>query len=136
MTAIAKLNKKKAIVLCDRGLMDGKAYVDTEKWNKLLDANNLNEVIMRDDRYDLVIHLVSAADGAETFYNLSNVARFESETEARVMDKKTQQAWLGHPNHCIIDNKVKSFEEKLQRVLYSVKNCVGIPTIANKFTKK
>lgn len=86
--------------------MDGKAYVDTSSWNKVLEANNLNEVIMRDDRYDLVIHLVSAADGAEKFYNLSNIARSETLIEAQIMDKKTQQAWLGHPNHCIVDNKV------------------------------
>lgn len=69
MTAIAKLSKKKAIVLCDRGLMDGSAYVDPKEWAELLAINNLNEVLMRDDRYDLVIHLVTAAVGALKFYN-------------------------------------------------------------------
>lgn len=82
MTAIAKLSKKKSIILCDRGLMDGKAYVDTTSWNKVLEANSLNEVLMRDDRYDLVIHLVTAADGATKYYNLANAARFETEVEA------------------------------------------------------
>lgn len=69
MTSIAKLSKKKAIVLCDRGLMDGSAYVEPKEWSELLSINNLNEVLMRDDRYDLVIHLVTAAVGAEKFYN-------------------------------------------------------------------
>lgn len=69
MSAIAKINKKKSIILCDRGLMDGSAYVDHKDWEDLLKANNINEVLMRDDRYDLVIHLVSAAVGAEKFYN-------------------------------------------------------------------
>lgn len=65
MTTIAKQSKKKTIILCDRGLMDGSAYVDQEEWGALLKSNDLNEVLMRDDRYDLVIHLVSAAIGAE-----------------------------------------------------------------------
>ncbi len=38
----------------------------------------MNEVYLRDRRYDLVLHMVSAADGAENFYNLSNnIARYE-----------------------------------------------------------
>ena len=61
MTSIAKLSKKKAIVLCDRGLMDGSAYVNASEWAELLEVNHLNEVLMRDDRYDLVLHLVSTA---------------------------------------------------------------------------
>ena len=32
---------------------------------------------MRDNRYDAVIHLVTAAIGAETYYNLDNAARYE-----------------------------------------------------------
>jgi hypothetical protein len=38
----------------------------------------MNEVYLRDRRYDLVLHMVTAADGAEKFYNLSNnLARYE-----------------------------------------------------------
>lgn len=69
MTSIAKLSKKKSIVLCDRGLMDGSAYVDPSEWAELLEVNHLNEVLMRDDRYDLVLHLVSTAVDAPQFYH-------------------------------------------------------------------
>ncbi|KAL4453235.1 hypothetical protein ABPG73_022090 [Tetrahymena malaccensis] len=136
MTQIAKLSKKKAIVLCDRGLMDGQAYVEPKEWAELLSINNLNEVLMRDDRYDLVIHLVTAALGAEKFYNQQNSARFETAEEAAIMDKKTQDAWLGHPNHVIVDNNVKSFEEKLTKMLNAVKQCVGIESSTTKYTRK
>jgi hypothetical protein len=38
----------------------------------------MNEVYLRDRRYDLVLHMVSAAHGAESFYNVSNnIARYE-----------------------------------------------------------
>lgn len=44
---------------------------------------------MRDDRYDLVLHLVSAAIEAKKFYNRNNEARMETEEEAALMDKRT-----------------------------------------------
>jgi chromosome condensin MukBEF complex kleisin-like MukF subunit len=38
---------------------------------------------LRDNRYEAVIHLVTAADGAEKFYDsLSNEARYETPEEA------------------------------------------------------
>ena len=74
------------------------------RWNKLLLQNKLSEVRLRDRRYDAVFHLVTAADGAEEFYGKGNDARYESEKEAILIDKKLQLAWLGHPRHEIIDN--------------------------------
>lgn len=45
--------------------------------------------MLRDNRYDAVVHMVSAADGAENFYaSLSNEARYESVEEAIDKDKK------------------------------------------------
>jgi len=38
----------------------------------------MNEVYLRDKRYDLVLHMVSAADGAPDYYTLgNNQARYE-----------------------------------------------------------
>ena len=39
------------------------------RWKKLLHKNKLSEVKLRDRRYDAVFHMVTAADGAEKFYN-------------------------------------------------------------------
>ena len=42
---------------------------------------------IRDDRYDLVIHLSTAADGAEKFYDLeNNKARWETIEHAISVD--------------------------------------------------
>ena len=36
-----------------------------------------NAIQLRDRRYDAVIHLVTAANGADKYYNLDNKARYE-----------------------------------------------------------
>jgi hypothetical protein len=53
------------IILCDRGVMDTKAYVDQDQiWQGILDETGWTPVQLRDKRYEAVIHLVTAADGA------------------------------------------------------------------------
>ncbi len=66
-----------AVVLCDRGTCDPMAYVSAEQWQVILDQEGWNSNTLRDFRYDAVIHLVTAADGAEKFYSLDNKARYE-----------------------------------------------------------
>lgn len=41
-------------------------------WVALLQEIGVDEVSVRDQRYDAVYHLVTAADGAEPFYSLAN----------------------------------------------------------------
>ena len=43
---------RRTVLLCDRGLMDGKAYMREEDWRKVLERNELQEVDIRDNRYD------------------------------------------------------------------------------------
>ena len=85
---------------------------------------------MRDRRYEAAIHLVTAANGAEDHYSLTNnEARYESLIEARNVDKKLQNAWTGHSHLSIIDNyDCKSFEEKLTKLLNIVFKYIGSPT--------
>jgi hypothetical protein len=52
------------VILIDRGLLDGSAYVSQNNWQALLDDLGCNVVMLRDNRYDAVLHLVTAADGA------------------------------------------------------------------------
>lgn len=76
-TEFAKNENVPAVILCDRGLLDGSAYVDTNVWQAVLDESGWNTGNLRDKRYDSIIHLVTAADGAEKFYQLENKARYE-----------------------------------------------------------
>lgn len=68
-----------AVILCDRGVYDNSAYIEEDSWQAVLDEQAWTQVELRDKRYDGVIHLVSAADGAEKYYTLEgNAARYET----------------------------------------------------------
>lgn len=108
--------------------MDGKAYVSENVWQAILDEYGWNEIYLRDSRYDAVIHMVTAADGAEKFYDLdTNEARYEDIEKAVEVDKKLQKNWSGHSQLCLIDNNVPSFDEKTKKAERTVLNLLGIP---------
>ncbi|MDE7089817.1 MAG: ATP-binding protein, partial [Prevotella sp.] len=55
------------IIVCDRGAMDISAYMTPEMWEQITRTAGTSTPELR-DRYDAVLHLVSAADGAEQYY--------------------------------------------------------------------
>ena len=63
------------VIVCDRGAMDISAYMTPEMWEEITAAVGVTTQHLRDERYDAVLHLVSAADGAEQFYTTSNNAQ-------------------------------------------------------------
>lgn len=116
----------KVLVVCDRGLCDNKAYMTDAAFNKCVRelGAGANEAI---NAYDAVFHLVTAADGAEEFYSLANnSARSESVEEARILDRRTQNAWVGHPHLRIIKNE-GGFDDKLKKLLAEISIVLGEP---------
>jgi len=115
------------IVIYDRGAMDPVAYLEENDWNCLKAKNSTwNEVDLRDNRYDQIIHLITAANGAEQFYVLeNNSCRTEGIEKARQIDQKCARAWVGHPYFDVIDNCTE-FEEKIARVLQAVCERIGL----------
>ena len=76
--------------------MDPSAYMPREDWLKVLQELRLDEAALRDQRYDFVIHLVTAAKGAENFYSLdNNTVRYEGLELARSTDDQIMNAWNG-----------------------------------------
>ena len=71
-TDMAMLGQEKAVILCDRGVMDSQAYVSKEEWQMIMDENDWNLVNLRDRRYDAVIHMVTSANGAEDYFRSEN----------------------------------------------------------------
>lgn len=136
MESILKARRLPAVLLCDRGLQDGAAYMSKEKWQRLLKERGLDVTDVRDGRYNAVFHMVTAAEGAETYYTLdNNDTRTETPEQAREMDKKTQRAWVGHPRMYVLDNST-DFEGKLQRLVEFVAKLVGLPTNLSRRTAK
>lgn len=106
--------KRPCVVIFDRGLMDMKAYMSFELWSSMLDLLSLDQASVM-ARYDLALHLESAAYNAEAFYTVANnTARTETVEEARQNDDRVKAAWLGHPNWRHVPNRQgKGFEEKM-----------------------
>jgi predicted ATPase len=104
------------MVLCDRGLMDGSAYLAPEQWTVLLEEVGMYETEIKDNRYDMVVHLCTAAKGAEAFYTLhNNEARSESIQAAVELDDKIIKAWANHPKYVLISNEMKDFLAKMKQ---------------------
>jgi predicted ATPase len=125
--ALAHRSGRKCVLMCDRGAMDGLGYLGEELWRRLLDETGFEEPSLREHRYNAVIHMVTAAIGAESCYGTrSNAARYETLEEARGVDERLRHAWRGHPRLRIIDNS-SDFRGKLHRVLCAVCELVGLP---------
>lgn len=115
----------KVLIVCDRGVMDCKAYMNEMEFNRCLKELKTNEIALRDS-YDAVFHLVTAAKGATEFYNFNNRARRESIEEAIDSDERTLNAWVGHPHLRVIDNST-DFEWKMRRLVGEITHFVGSP---------
>lgn len=120
-----KLPNEKILIVCDRGLLDNKAYMPKRDFDYLLKTKKISEVKLRDS-YDAVFHLVTAAKGAKKYYNLDNAARTETVEEAAKIDDSLIASWTGHPHFRIIDNST-DFETKMKRLLKEISNVLGEP---------
>lgn len=124
--AAKTMPSEKVLIVCDRGALDNKAYMDELEFSSVLGSMNLNEVTLRDN-YDAVFHLVTAAKGAEECYTTANnTARRETVEEAARLDDKLISAWTGHPHFRVIDNAT-DFEKKLRRLISEIASFLGEP---------
>ncbi len=125
-SAAKTMPAEKILIVCDRGAMDNRAYMNDEEFAAVLEALNAEEVQLRDG-YDAVFHLVTAAKGAAEFYTTANNnARTETPEEAAALDDKLIAAWTGHPHLRVIDNSV-DFEGKLRRLIAEIRSFLGEP---------
>ena len=124
--AARTMSKDKILIVCDRGMLDNRAYMTDEETEWVFDRIGANEVEMRDG-YDAVFHLVTAAKGAEEFYTTANnAARIETVEQAVALDDKIIAAWTGHPHFRVIDNET-DFEEKMRRLMREIATVLGGP---------
>eukprot|EP01107_Rhizomastix_libera_P005065 TRINITY_DN1826_c0_g1_i1.p1 TRINITY_DN1826_c0_g1~~TRINITY_DN1826_c0_g1_i1.p1 ORF type:complete len:420 (-),score=90.27 TRINITY_DN1826_c0_g1_i1:129-1388(-) len=124
---IARASGKTTVILHDRGTMDAAAYMSEERWASLLKATGWTEESIGMKRYDLVIHLMTAAIDAEQFYTKgNNAARREDLSQARELDQRIRGVWSKHPNFRVIDNKANGFTAKIRRVVTAICNFLGV----------
>lgn len=121
-----------SIIIFDRGVMDGKGYIPEETWHSVLRQISADRSIEDIEmsllsRYDAIVHMVTAADGAEKYYKSGHtvddtgkhVFRRETAEEALELDAKMWDMWKEHPKHIRVPN-VSTFNSKLQEVAQSV----------------
>lgn len=100
-----------AIVLCDRGTVDGAAY-----WpgpgDLFREVGSTLEAELA--RYDAVIHLrTPPLDGG---YNHSNPLRIETAEQAAVIDERIASIWQAHPRRFVVD-AAPDFMTKVRRTV-------------------
>lgn len=121
-----QLSAENVVILCNGGVADCAAYMGMEHYRRMVDELNWPHADLL-NRYDLVVHLVTAANGAEEYYTLANnSARQETPEQARVLDAETATAWLGHPHHIVVDNST-GFEQKMLRALRALSRKLNMP---------
>ena len=119
-----KCDNEKVAIIYDRGLMDNRAFITEEQFQQLLKEFNITEAEIL-SRYDIVIHLVTAAIGKEEYYTtLNNKARTETIQQARENDNRIMNAWKNHTIQVIIPNDTL-FNEKIQRVKNAIRKFLG-----------
>jgi len=124
--AAQTMPEEKILIVCDRGTMDNKAYMNEVEFQAVMHMLGLDPVQIRDG-YDGIFHLVTAAKGAEEFYTLSNnAARTETPEQARALDDRLIAAWTGHPHLRVVGNET-DFEDKMKRLVAEIAALLGEP---------
>ncbi|MCZ7687405.1 MAG: ATP-binding protein [Sandaracinaceae bacterium] len=107
--------RRAAVVLCDRGVVDGAAYWpdgSQEYWSAVGEARASALA-----RYAAVIHLRTPA--LDRGYDHSNPLRTESAIEAARIDERIAALWEGHPR-CVVIESADDFVAKLRRALDAI----------------
>ena len=101
-----------AVVLCDRGTVDGAAYWSgpSDLWSSV--GTTVGEQLAR---YDAVIHLRTPA--MNSGYNHQNPLRIESATEAAEIDARIARAWEGHPRRFMVESSPDFLTKATQAIL-------------------
>ena len=113
-----------SVIICDRGACDVAAYMPTDLWHETLASVGTTQQALL-DRYDIVCHLVTAADGAEAFYTTANnLTRTETPAEAVALCRRTQACWAAHTTCAVFPNEGVSFADKVGQVsAFVVEQC-------------
>lgn len=106
--------KQDCLIIYDRGMMDGQAFVSTDEFRDVIHSACPNkDYYDLLNSYDLIINLVSRPD----FYTIeNNPSRSESAGRAMELGDLTLGSWLGHERLRVVKPKDK-IEEKEDEVI-------------------
>jgi len=121
--ALAGLRPEKpAVLLCDRGLLEGRVFCSPEQWDECLRRlDTSDEKLLQ--RYDVIVHMKSTACGMENLYEYgpgsNNPNRFHTPEQARKWDEDAEFVHSSHPCYRVVENN-PDFSQKIESVLEHV----------------
>ena len=122
--AAAKTAKKPAVILCDRGILDGRGYLDEAEFLSALGHHGFDRA-SASVRYDAVFFLRSpAVDRPEFYTTANNDARSETPEESAAIDRNTLLGWSGCGYFRETDNTT-DFEQKKERLVKQILEFLG-----------
>ncbi|MBK8724672.1 MAG: AAA family ATPase, partial [Holophagaceae bacterium] len=116
---MAQEEGRAAILLCDRGAMDGLAHWPGSNRTFFEEMGTSREELFQ--RYSLVIHLRTPC--LEPGYIPLNQCRLEHPEAAIAIDHRIEKAWAGHP-HRVVVGGASHFPEKVRQVVELVGNAL------------
>ena len=123
--AVRTMPQDKFLIVCDRGMLDNKAYMSDEEFDKCLEVLGTTEDEVNAG-YDAIFHMVTTAKGLKEFYIFeNNVARYETPEQAEALDDVLIKAWSKHPHHKIIEN-CATVDEKMNHLLSEISQFLGL----------
>jgi hypothetical protein len=132
----------KVLILCDRGVYDASVYCEPNMFSDICQELSLSRADIN-GRYDCVVHLVTAANGAPDHYASAatggdannNDVREESLADAIALDGKTLAAYSHHPRLVVVDNST-DFNSKILRVVKSICRLTGVDLPSQSIRKR
>lgn len=121
--AAEALGSDKVIIICDRGSLDGIAYVTSEEWEQTLKEQGVNA---RDllSSYNAILYMEGRE---ELFTTENNKARYESSAEeALEKGRKVLKSYLSHDNLRVIQPR-EEMKDKETEVINIIANMLGLP---------
>jgi hypothetical protein len=125
--ACAKAARVGAVLVCHRGALDPLAYWLAPGWSEdeffQCIGFKWEELL---GRCTALIHLQTAAVGAETFYRLWPDAHHpETPQQAAQIDSLCASAWGGHRHYVSLENFGRDWRDKSQKARTALTRCLG-----------
>ena len=108
---------KSNILLCDRGLFDGKVYIDESDFQKILNLNKVKEKEIS-STYDGALYFRSISYEYPNEFSKKRI--YESPEVGRIRDERCKEIWIDKIVPCNYDN-LDGFENKQMMIYLALK---------------
>ncbi|KAF4705646.1 hypothetical protein FOZ62_003024, partial [Perkinsus olseni] len=127
--SLCRLREDDRVIILDRGAFDGRTFCTADEWEKVRNSNHIYTDQELFDRYDVIIHMTSAAVDRPQFYSYgvgsTNESRFHTPSMAAEADKLGRE-FVTHTgkNVYVVETK-EDFDDKVEEVFRCVQQAIS-----------